>query len=59
MDVTPFAGVWIEITDMPDICFWEYVTPFAGVWIEIALLRGRFEVRGVTPISANLSKQSW
>ena len=34
-NVTPFAGVWIEIFRYL-LCFilWS-VTPFAGVWIEI------------------------
>ena len=39
MDVTPLAGVWIEIfviriRDHPHV-----VTPLAGVWIEIARKR--------------------
>ena len=32
--VTPFAGVWVEISPI----IWLYVstvTPFAGVWVEI------------------------
>ncbi len=36
MEVTPFAGVWIEILKVINphetLC---HVTPFAGVWIEI------------------------
>ena len=35
IDVTPFAGVWIEIiSEYYDIGN-DVVTPFAGVWIEI------------------------
>ena len=33
--VTPFAGVWIEISNSGYEGDWEMVTPFAGVWIEI------------------------
>ena len=36
MHVTPFAGVWIEIS-MQSVqhLMQQHVTPFAGVWIEI------------------------
>ena len=37
--VTPFAGVWIEISSNRSIRKAVAVTPFAGVWIEIALAR--------------------
>ena len=33
--VTPFAGVWIEMTSHKMIASLDIVTPFAGVWIEI------------------------
>ena len=33
--VTPFAGVWIEITQWAIKNLFGHVTPFAGVWIEI------------------------
>ena len=33
--VTPFAGVWIEITVSVNTDPSVPVTPFAGVWIEI------------------------
>ena len=33
--VTPFAGVWIEIPLSSFIADTSFVTPFAGVWIEI------------------------
>ncbi len=33
--VTPFAGVWIEITPQNSYPEERPVTPFAGVWIEI------------------------
>ena len=34
-EVTPFAGVWIEIAKWKLLSAWFNVTPFAGVWIEI------------------------
>ena len=33
--VTPFAGVWIEMSVLSITSFVPSVTPFAGVWIEI------------------------
>ena len=33
--VTPYAGVWIEITNVPWLFHIINVTPYAGVWIEI------------------------
>ena len=33
--VTPFVGVWIEISVYPEPCIRTSVTPFVGVWIEI------------------------
>ena len=33
--VTPYAGVWIEITTNLDVWYKTIVTPYAGVWIEI------------------------
>ena len=35
MGVTPFAGVWIEISRKVTKGINATVTPFAGVWIEI------------------------
>ncbi len=35
--VTPFAGVWIEISAGRLVLFRFLVTPFAGVWIEMEL----------------------
>ena len=35
MYVTPFAGVWIEISFCVMYLRCKSVTPFAGVWIEI------------------------
>ena len=35
VDVTPYAGVWIEIRETVYIVFVVKVTPYAGVWIEI------------------------
>ena len=37
IDVTPFAGVWIEIISVHIISYKFSVTPFAGVWIEITV----------------------
>ena len=34
-DVTPHAGVWIEMPNFPVISVSISVTPHAGVWIEI------------------------
>ena len=34
-EVTPFAGVWIEINRIASVRVFLVVTPFAGVWIEI------------------------
>ena len=34
-NVTPFAGVWIEIFCLHRFYSLCLVTPFAGVWIEI------------------------
>ena len=36
-EVTPLAGVWIEICWLSVFLRNCYVTPLAGVWIEIAL----------------------
>ena len=33
--VTPYAGVWIEISLYALRCIPAQVTPYAGVWIEI------------------------
>ena len=42
--VTPFVGVWIEITHTH-----THVTPFVGVWIEIGHASGRIVRLLVTP----------
>ena len=36
--VTPFVGVWIEITFLQKYAHIHGVTPFVGVWIEIMFL---------------------
>ena len=41
MQVTPFAGVWIEILLCSPCACEPPVTPFAGVWIEIAQMTQR------------------
>ena len=35
MLVTPYAGVWIEISTVDMSLLFNIVTPYAGVWIEI------------------------
>ena len=37
-NVTPYAGVWIEITGFRNTLAKIIVTPYAGVWIEIWIL---------------------
>ena len=39
MEVTPFAGVWIEIRFCIEKRPTAMVTPFAGVWIEMETKR--------------------
>ncbi len=42
MNVTPFAGVWIEIYERDQVRRpARIVTPFAGVWIEIISKRNK------------------
>ena len=50
-EVTPFAGVWIEMhmDDVPDNN--DGVTPFAGVWIEISVLAVVLNSWHVTPFA--------
>ena len=36
--VTPYAGVWIEIRETLEHEESEVVTPYAGVWIEISTI---------------------
>ena len=35
MNVAPFTGAWIEISDRLGSQFEQYVAPFTGAWIEI------------------------
>ena len=49
--VTPFAGVWIEISNSGYEGDWEMVTPFAGVWIEILANGSQNKEKGVTPFA--------
>ena len=37
--VTPFVGVWIEISDDTVNTTQSLVTPFVGVWIEMLLMQ--------------------
>ncbi len=36
LQVTPFAGVWIEMLNQVVEKYSDLVTPFAGVWIEMS-----------------------
>ena len=38
-NVTPYAGVWIEISNLEIPADSKSVTPYAGVWIEIIVTR--------------------
>ena len=37
--VTPYVGVWIEISDLLSCLGRTKVTPYVGVWIEIISLK--------------------
>ena len=50
--VTPFVGVWIEITSKGSGRKAVKVTPFVGVWIEISLSKN-------TRLSGDPSLPSW
>ena len=49
MDVTPCAGVWIEIRTLSNRRSSVYVTPCAGVWIEIIAMLRYCNIWVVTP----------
>ena len=49
--VTPFAGVWIEISFCRIVWVICCVTPFAGVWIEILQSERLWGFRQVTPFA--------
>ena len=43
LDVTPYAGVWIEISKVM-LPLWSCrVTPYAGVWIEIVRISSSYD----------------
>ena len=48
-DVTPYAGVWIEIFVLFNLIIAHTVTPYAGVWIEIQDVLNCFDCIIVTP----------
>ena len=50
-EVTPFAGVWIEMQSLYHYRISDNVTPFAGVWIEICCLFRSARCRIVTPFA--------
>ena len=37
--VTPFTGVWVEISVFLASLYFVAVTPFTGVWVEIGNLQ--------------------
>ena len=47
--VTPFVGVWIEITQSKYFVASRKVTPFVGVWIEICITSESVIPVSVTP----------
>ena len=47
--VTPRAGVWIEMSILPDTSAFAAVTPRAGVWIEIKRICNCPHAWAVTP----------
>ena len=47
--VTPYAGVWIEITSSKTEVTKVSVTPYAGVWIEIMIIQKHILGVFVTP----------
>ena len=49
--VTPFAGVWIEISVFGGMGCAGACHPFAGVWIEILNCHARLERYEVTPFA--------
>ena len=49
LSVTPYAGVWIEISLYALQYIPVQVTPYAGVWIEIESLISRSKPYPVTP----------
>ena len=50
-DVTPFAGVWIEMVCPLSTIARSLVTPFAGVWIEISIRSCLSFASRVTPFA--------
>ena len=49
--VTPLAGVWIEIMVSAAFLAWVVVTPLAGVWIEITTSVYCDDCTTVTPLA--------
>ena len=47
--VTPFVGVWIEISHVYQLPLIYPVTPFVGVWIEIPKYKAKISFAFVTP----------
>ena len=51
INVTPLAGVWIEIDGMPIFPRLPCVTPLAGVWIEMKDFPSKSQICVVTPLA--------
>ncbi len=49
--VTPLAGVWIEISKVVGSFSKGDVTPLAGVWIEITITNAKISDATVTPLA--------
>ncbi len=47
--VTPYVGVWIEISDLLSCLGRTKVTPYVGVWIEINSIQRKLGMNTVTP----------
>ena len=50
-DVAPFAGAWIEISDVRYIVNTPTVAPFAGAWIEMPGMNVKFRWQYVAPFA--------
>ena len=47
--VTPYVGVWIEISNFVTISLYTIVTPYVGVWIEIDSIVGAIGSQTTSP----------
>ena len=51
MEVTPLAGVWVEIFLRLDSHLPDFVTPLAGVWVEMDWIKVCICGAVVTPLA--------